>query len=44
LVTRPIGIDGLSINWYLAGLHQGANQEAMFEVMLLIEKMHLIHA
>jgi len=42
LITRPIGAEGLSINWYLAGLHQVANREAIETVMALIEKMSLI--
>ncbi|HCH32523.1 MAG TPA: LysR family transcriptional regulator [Oceanospirillaceae bacterium] len=42
LITRPIGAAGLSINWYLAGLHQVANREAIAAVMALIEKMSLI--
>ncbi len=42
LITRPIGAAGLSINWYLAGLHQVANREAIATVMALIEKMSLI--
>lgn len=42
LVTRPIGKEGLSINWYLAGLHQVANDDAVAAVMNLIKNMCVI--
>ena len=39
LVSRPIGNGALTTQWYLAGLHQVANREAIFEVMQTIQNI-----
>ena len=39
LVTRPIGDGELTTQWYLAGLHQVANREAILEVMRIIKNI-----
>jgi LysR family transcriptional regulator for metE and metH len=39
LVTRPIGDGQLTTQWYLAGLHQVANREAILEVMQMIKNI-----
>ena len=39
LVTRPIGDGQLSTQWYLAGLHQVANREAILDVMKIIKNI-----
>jgi len=38
-VTRPIGDGELTTQWYLAGLHQVANREAILEVMQMIQNI-----
>ena len=39
LITRPIGDGALTTQWYLAGLHQVANREAILEVMQTIQNI-----
>ena len=39
LVARPIGDGELTTQWYLAGLHQVANREAISEVMRMIKNI-----
>jgi len=39
LVTRPIGDGELTTQWYLAGLHQVANREAILQVMQMIQNL-----
>jgi LysR family transcriptional regulator for metE and metH len=39
LITRPIGDGQLTTQWYLAGLHQVANREAILEVMRMIQNI-----
>ena len=39
LVTRPIGDGQLTTKWYLAGLHQVANREAILQVMQMIQNI-----
>ncbi|MDC9720265.1 MAG: LysR family transcriptional regulator [Gammaproteobacteria bacterium] len=39
LATRPIGDGEYTTRWYLAGLHQVANREAIIEVMQMIQNI-----
>jgi len=39
LITRAIGHGALTTQWYLAGLHQVANREAILEVMQIIQNI-----